>query len=152
MSKDKQATIEKLAKKLLSLMGTQARVEVVEQKDSVVVNIATEDEAGLLIGRKGETLNSIQSILGIMTHQALGEWIRIVVNLGDWREKQEDYLKNVAREAAEKANETGEDQPIYNLSAAERRIIHVELAENNDVTTESAGEGRERYLIVRPKK
>ena len=115
-----------------------------------MVDIDAKEETGLLIGRRGETLNSIQTILGIMARQKTGEWARIIVNVGDWREKQESHLKELADQAALRAKETGQPQPIYNLSASQRRVIHLALAEDPEVETISEGEGEERYLIVKP--
>jgi len=145
--------VEKLAGKLLELMGSQAEIEVSEDKDNeaFVVDIKTEEEKGLLIGRHGETLISFQTILGMVVRQELGEWKRLIVNVGDWRERQEEELKKLAREVAERAKQTKEVQPLYNLNASQRRIVHMELSEDPEVETESTGEGAERYLVVKPK-
>jgi spoIIIJ-associated protein len=144
---------EALAGKLLGLMSVKADVVVTkdEENDAVLVNINAPESTGLLIGRQGETLVALQSILGMMVKQKVGEWVRIVVNVGDWREKQEDRLKGLARQAAERAIATGQPQPLYNLSASQRRVIHLELSEDTNVQTESVGEGVDRYLIVKPK-
>lgn len=154
MAKNKIKLVEEIAKELFSLIGSEAEVTVGEDKanEAILVKIDTQTETGLLIGRRGETLNSIQLILGMMVRQKLGEWVRITVNVGDWREKQEDQLKDLAQQAALKAKETGEPQPIYSLSAAERRIIHLVLADDKEVSTVSEGEGDERYLVVKPAK
>lgn len=148
---DKLVDIEKIVKKLLSLMGTNAEPHLSEDKenDAVVVNIKTEDESGLLIGPRGETLNSLQTIIGMIYRQKTDKWQRIIVNISDWRERQEERLGALAHQAAQRAKETGEPQSLYNLNAAQRRIIHVALAKDKEVETESAGEGRERYLVVR---
>ena len=76
----------------------------------------------------------------------------MAVNVGDWREKQEDYLKSLALSALSRARATNEPQPLYNLNASQRRTIHLYLSSEKDVETESFGEGKERYLIVRLKK
>lgn len=145
---------EKMANDLLSLMGTKAQVKASEDKknEAVRIDIETEEETGLLIGRHGETIEAIQSILGMMLKKKTGDWVRIIVDVGGWREKQEERLRDLATQTAERAKETGEGQPLYNLSPAQRRIIHITLADNPDIETESAGEDEERYLIIRPKK
>lgn len=151
--KSKTETVKDLAEKLLSLMATEAGVKVAEDKENgvVVVDIDAKEETGLLIGRRGETLMSIQMILGLMVRQKLGEAERVVVNVGDWREKEEERLRELAASAAQRAKETGEPQPLYNLLPAQRRVVHIALAEDADVETESVGEGEERYLVVKPK-
>lgn len=153
MAKDKTEIIEKAADQTLALMGTKAKSKVSfdKENEAYVVQIDSDEETGLLIGRHGETLLSMETILGMMVKQQTGEWFRIVVNVGDWREKQEDYLKNLAVQAADRAEETQEPQPIYNLSAAQRRIVHMALSTDERVETESIGEDKDRYLVVKPK-
>lgn len=150
ISKKKLKEAKELAGELLSLMGTEAKVEVSEDKENeaIKIDIESEDEKGLLIGRRGETINSIQVVLGIMLQQKLGEWTRTIVNIGDWRVRQEEQLRNLAEQAAERAIETGEPQSLYNLNAQQRRIVHLALVDNPDIETESLGEGRDRYLVV----
>ncbi len=145
---------EKMANELLSLMGTKVQVKASEDKknEAVRIDIETEEETGLLIGRHGETIEAIQSILGMMLKKKTGDWVRIIVDVGGWREKQEERLRDLATQTAERAKETGEGQPLYNLSPAQRRIIHLTFVDDSDIETESVGEDEERYLIIRPKK
>lgn len=150
---NKVKLVSEIADELLKLMGTKATSKVSEDKDAdaLVVDIETDEEAGLLIGNRGETLNSIQAVIGMIYRQRTNEWIRIIVNVADWRERQTERLKELALQAAKRAKETGEPQTLYNLSPAQRRIVHLILAEEKDTQTESQGEGRGRYLIVSTK-
>lgn len=147
-------SLQKIAEKLFSLMATKATVEVVYDKanEAYVVNVEAGDETGLLIGKKGETLGSIQAMLGILFKQKTDEWNRVVVNVGDYREKEEDYLRNLATTTAERAKETKEPQSLYNLTPGQRRIVHMTLSEDEEIETESMGDGEERYLVVKSKK
>ena len=139
-----------ISKDLFGFMGVTATPSTSynQENDTFVVTVEAGDETGLLIGRKGETLASIQTILGIALKQKVGDWHRVVVNVGDYLEKEEDYLKNLASSAAARAKETGEPQSLYNLKPAQRRIVHMFLSEDKEVSTESIGEGEERYLVV----
>ncbi|MDO8341170.1 MAG: KH domain-containing protein [Candidatus Woesebacteria bacterium] len=144
--------IKELTEKLLSLAGVNAEIEVVEkEEDTFEVNLSTPDETGLLIGFRGENINAIQTVLGIMLKGITGEWFRIIVNVGDYRQKQEEKLKELANISADRAIETNEPQPIYNLNASQRRVVHMHLAERGDVLSESQGEEPERYLVVKSK-
>ena len=151
--KKQTAFLQKTVDELLALMSVSAKAEVTfdKENDSFVVNIDAGDATGLLIGKKGETLSSLQTILGMILRQKEEEWKRVVVNVGDYREKEEDYLKNLAASTAQRAKESGQPQNLYNLLPWQRRIIHMYLAEDSGVATESEGEGEERYLIVKPK-
>ncbi|NMC99755.1 MAG: KH domain-containing protein [Bacteroidales bacterium] len=143
--------LKALAQKLLDLMSTTSKADVSydEAGDCYVINIDGGNETGLLIGKKGETLAALQSILGVLFKQKVGEWVRISVNVGDYLEKEESYLKNLALSAAARAKETGVAQNLYNLKPSQRRIIHMILADDKSVSTESVGEGEERYLVVK---
>lgn len=143
--------VKALADKLFELLGLDAKIEVSADKDnnSVLVNIDSPNETGLLIGKRGETLHSIQSVLALMTRTKVDGWIRIIVDVGDWREKNEEYLKDLAEQTAQRAKETSQPQNLYNLNSAQRRIIHMYLSEDKDIETESLGEGQERYLVVK---
>ena len=145
---------EDFTAKLLKLIGVEAELEVYEDKenDAIKVDVKSESEVGLLIGKRGDTLFSIQSIIGLYLKQITDEWVRVIVNVGDWREKEEQYLKNLAETTATRAKDTGKDQELYNLNPSQRRIVHMVLSEIEEVETESQGEGKERYLVVRPKK
>src|SRR3989344_6661709 len=114
---EKTKTLKNLVDELFSLMGVSVNVDVSydEGNEAFIVNIDGKDETGLLIGRKGETLSSIQTVLATIFKVKTGEWSRVLVNVGDYREKEEDYLKNLAESAASRAKETGDAQPLYNL-------------------------------------
>ena len=144
---------QKLSEELLILMGVDAKIDVSEDKENqaLVINISSDNETGLLIGRHGQTLLSFQAAIGMMLKQKLGEWIRVIVNVGDWRQKEEEHLKDLAESTAERVRTTGEPQPIYNLTPSQRRIVHLTLSEDPELSTESEGEGEERYLVVKKK-
>jgi len=152
-TKDPVKITQKFVDELLKLMTSQSKATVTldKENDALIIDIDPGDETGLLIGRQGETLLSFQSIIGIAVKQLLGEWKRVMVNIADWREKQEEHLKSLAETTAQRVIETGEEQPLYNLTPAQRRTIHMELANNEEVTTESMGEGNDRYLVIKLK-
>ena len=144
--------IQELTENLLSLAGVAAQVEVIDTGDNTYqINLITEDETGLLIGFRGENINSIQTVLGMILKGQTGEWYRLIVNVGDYREKQEEKLKELATQSADRAVETKEPQPLYNLNASQRRIVHMFLSSRNDIVTESEGVEPERYLVIKAK-
>ena len=109
------------------------------------------NEAGLLIGHHGKTLESLQLILGILISKRLGEWVKAYVNVGDYREKREEALMHMAQRAADRALALGRPVELSRLSPSERRIIHLTLSGDDRVETESMGEGDARVLLVKPK-
>lgn len=148
-----QKEIQKIAEELLSLLGVKGEVSVEEDKENEALRVQIEtEEAGVLIGHYGETIGALQLLLGQIFRQRSGEWHRVLVNVGDWRERREEKLKKLAESIARQAKETGEAQSIFDLSPAERRIVHLTLSSSPDVETESEGEGKERHLVVKPKR
>lgn len=144
--------LQSITNELFGLIGVSAEVTVSKESDeSYHVNINSEKDAGLLIGFRGENIQSLQTILGLFLKNKTGEWHRVVVNIGDYKEKQEDKLKTLAEQVAARALETSTPQPVYNLNASQRRIIHMYLSENKKVITESEGVEPDRYLVVKPR-
>ncbi len=149
-----EKTLVELTDKLIQLTGIQAVVTVTEETSeegaTYHVVIESEKEAGLLIGAHGQTLAAIQSFLGMALRTRTGEWHRVVLDVSGWRQKHEEYLLSLAKQAADRAKQTHEAQYLYNLTPDQRRVIHTALSEMKGVISESEGEGADRYLIVKP--
>lgn len=144
--------VKNLTTELFNLLGIEAQIEVSEQdEETLEVHIDSPDETGLLIGSHGATLQAIQVFLGMAVRQQTGEWKRIVVNIGDWKEKQEEHLGALADQAVSRVKSTGEAQRLYHLSPTQRRVIHMLLSEDKEVVTESEGEGEDRHLVIKLK-
>jgi len=143
--------IQQITEDLLSRLGITGSISVdTDESGAFRVNIQTE-ETGLLIGFHGRTLESFQMILGMIVAKQTGNWQRVYVNVGDYREKREEALMYMAQRAADRAITTGRPVELTHLSAAERRVIHVTLSGDERVATESSGEGKDRRLVITPK-
>lgn len=142
----KQITEELLGK--LEILGSVS-VDI-DETGAYRVHIETE-ETGLLIGFHGKTLESFQIILSILVSKKLESWVKVYVNVGDYREKREEALMYMAQRAAERALATGRPVELTRLSPSERRVIHLTLSGDDRVATESIGEGEGRVLVVKPK-
>lgn len=158
MATDNKELVKETASELLKKMGLQAVVSIKEdlENEALIVQVETED-AGIFIGRHGETISSFQLILNQIVASVLREekgtqWPRIIVNCGDYRERQIESLRALALGVADKAKKTGQPQAIYDLTPAQRRIVHMALGEDPLVETKSEGEGRERHLVISPVK
>lgn len=151
MKEDKNKSILKRtqleAQKLLEAIGVQGEIETKEEDEIISVTVNTE-EIGILIGRHGETISAFELLLNQIINRGEEEWKRIVVDTGGYKQKQEEKLKEIALSAAQKVKETGNPYSLYDLTSAQRRIIHMILAEDDSIMTESQGEGRDRCLVV----
>lgn len=146
--------ILEVASQILLLLEIGGRVGVDEDKEnnSYIVSLDAPNESGLLIGRQGKTLEAFQQILNLAVRQRTGEWSHIVVDVADWREKEESRLTDLAMQTADRVRQSGQAQELYNLNGAQRRIVHLALANMDDIETTSEGEGENRYLVVQLKK
>lgn len=139
------------AEDLLKRLGVAGSVSVdIDETEAYRVHIETE-ETGLLIGFHGKTLESFQIILGLLVAKAMDTWVKVYVNVGDYREKREEALMLMAQQAADRALAMGRPVELSQLSASERRVIHLTLSGDERVETESVGEGTRRTLLVKPK-
>lgn len=135
---------------LLQRLEVMAEVSVTEQDDIFFVQIETE-EAGILIGYHGRNLESLQLLLGQIAFKKLGEWKRINLSVGDYREKREKQLQELALSTASRVEQTQTPTVLSQLTPAERRIVHMVLQDHPTVISESEGEGRSRQLVVKPR-
>ena len=147
---DGTEVVKLAAEELLQKLEINATVGA-ELVDGVYqVKVETE-ESGLLIGFHGETLSSFQLILGLIAYKKLGEWVRVVVEVGDYRARREEQLRQMAESYAAQVLTTGQPIALPPLPPIERRIIHLALQERADVETVSEGEGNFRRVVVKPK-
>lgn len=147
------SAIEKIASELFNLLDlADTKIKVVEEEDNLFQINATVDpeQSGVLIGYHGETINSLQLVLSLITHQKLEEWYHLKLNINDYRDKREQSLQEMAHNAAERAKETGEEVVMPPMQSFDRRIVHMELSQDKDIRTESVGEGKDRRLIIYP--
>ena len=132
-----------------------SRKNVISSKDTsedistVVINIRI-DTPEILIGEKGRTLIEIQRLLRIILNKGIGKSFYIDFDVNDYKKKKTEYLKNLAKELADEVTLTREEIILFPMSAYERRIIHVELANRLDVNTESQGEEPDRKIVIKP--
>ncbi len=138
------------AELLLDKIGTQGSVKVEEVDGSINLHIDTEENA-LLIGKHGNTLSSLELILSLITAKKVGEFKRIVIEVGGYRQAREDYLKDLAGRLRDEVVETGVEKTVRGLKPWERRVVHMHLSEDPDVISESEGEDRDRVLVIKKK-
>lgn len=155
-----QEQIKSITEKLLELLGIKSEVSVemkesskeaeAEKTESAEIELSTQD-TGMLIGYHGETLEALQLILSLCVAKELGSFVRISLEVGEYKKNRTDYLRQLAEQAREQALSQGEPVTLPNLKSWERREVHLLLQNDPDVISESIGEGRDRSLTVRRK-
>jgi spoIIIJ-associated protein len=110
------------------------------------------DDLSVLIGRRAETLNALQYILALIVSKEANNWVQVIVDVEGYRARRERQLRQLARRMAEQTVRTGKRQVLEPMSAAERRIVHLELRNHSEVTSESVGEEPNRKVTILLKK
>lgn len=154
MDKKEIKVIKDITEKLLKLVDVDGDFEILETKDkdgesaSIILN--TKD-TGVVIGYHGDTLESLQLILSLCVARKLERFVRISIDVGDYKKNRTEWLKTLALETKERVMSEGKEMAIPELKSWERRIVHLLLEGDEEVVSESQGEGRDRVLVVRPK-
>lgn len=151
MTKKIESTVEKITKELLEHLEAKAKVEVAKNEEGLMIVRLESEEPAILIGYHGQTINAIQLLIGMMAYRRLGEWVRILVEVNDYRQRRKETLERMAFSVAQRAKFSGESQVLSPMPSVERRIIHLALAEDPEVETISEGEGDGRRIVVRPR-
>jgi len=142
---------EEFLKKLLSLMGVEASFDLSEHEDSLFISLNTA-EPGLLIGRRGETLDALQYLLNIASNKGLAERQRIVLDVEGYRAEKKKSLEELAKKTAEQVISQGLSIALEPMNPFERRIVHMALLDYPGVETTSEGEEPYRKVTIFPKK
>jgi spoIIIJ-associated protein len=141
--------------KLLRAMNTDTTATLRSAEDpktgGPVIDIQG-DDSGLLIGRRGETLRSMQFLVNLMVNKDAANPTRIVLDVEKYKERRYKALEEMALKVADKVAATGRPITLEPMAPAERRVVHLALADHPRVTTESFGEGTDRRVTVRPRK
>ncbi|MCM0756859.1 Jag N-terminal domain-containing protein [Desulfovibrio aminophilus] len=138
--------------KLLTPMIPEPKLNLEIVPDRVNVFIEDEENSGLIIGREGQTLASLQYLLNRIVARRMQCSVRVQIDTGEYRERQDEKLRQMALHLAEKADTTGRTQSTKPLSSYHRRVVHVTLQDNETVFTRSKGEGPMKRVLIVPKR
>lgn len=145
----KARVAEEYVKNVLELMKITAVTDTIIADENVKIDI-TGENLGLLIGRRGQTLDALQYLTSMAANREGGEWVRIIVDIEGYRSRREETLRGLARRLASKADATGRRVALDPMNALERRIVHSELQEFDGVETHSEGRDPYRRVIIVP--
>jgi spoIIIJ-associated protein len=155
--------IERVARetleRLLTGMGISAHITV---RDRRQLYLAPDDppttaldiqgqNLGVLIGRKGETLAALQYIVNLIVNRRVGQWTRVLIDVGGYRRRREESLEGLAQRVAYRVAQSHRAVTLEPMPPNERRVIHMTLRDNPDVYTESSGEGESRKVTILPR-
>ena len=137
---------------VLNSMNIEANIDIKEENDLIKINLSG-PKMGLVIGYRGETLDSLQYLTSLVVNKAKEDkYKRVVLDTENYRQKREETLKRLANKIAYKARKSGKILKLEPMNPYERRVIHSELQNNDFVRTFSEGEEPYRRVVVELKK
>ena len=144
-----QVAVEAL-RAILAHMGLGDTLIEVRGYDPLTLNVrsAGNEDLSLLIGRRGDTLTALQLLVALIVAKQTGQRERVVVDAEGYRERREENLRSLAQRVAQQVRRSQTPVALEPMPPNERRIIHMELADDADLTTESDGEGDQRRIII----
>ncbi len=147
---EEKAVAEEITKEFFAKLGVSVNATVSIVDDSFDVALET-SESGILIGYHGETLESLQLLLSLAVSKRLGRFVRVMIDVGDYRKQRTVYLEQLAQQMKDSVLREQRERVFTSLKSWERRVIHLLLQDDPQVITESRGEGRDRVLVLKPR-
>ncbi len=148
-----EQTTKELFTDFLDVEGDFSFEYVKEEDRPHMVKVTLEgDDLGVLIGQKGTNLYSIEKIISLIVSRKLEEKVSIDLDISGYKSRKQRNLEDMALKAAHQVIDFGVEVDLEPMSPADRRIVHMVLSEEEKVETESAGEGFDRHIVVRPAK
>lgn len=146
-------TSKNFLKQMIEDMGIDCDIESRTEGNMIKFNIMCSEESdiGIIIGKRGETLDSLQYIVNLVTNRNADTYIRVILDCNQYRSKRERSLQKLARRLADKAVQTGRDIKLEPMNPYERRIIHTYLQNDEKVNTFSQGNEPNRRVIIKRK-
>jgi len=150
VEQDVVMVVTEVVDELLELLGVRGTVEVLSDEIPLALDIKG-DDLGILIGRRGQTLASLEYITKLIVAGRLKVWLPLEVDVAGYKQHRRDSLQRLALYVAEQVKSRRRAITMEPMPPDERRIVHITLADNPDVTTHSIGEGESRKVVIVPR-
>ena len=138
---------EQFLQEMFGTIGVDIDTRSVEEDDRIYLEI-TSDSAGMIIGKRGKTLEALQLLVNIIMNKGEEQWTKIILDIENYRDKREATLRELAGKVARKVKKTGKPQFLEPMNPFERRIIHMALQDDPHVETKSEGNGNMKRVRV----
>ena len=152
---EKDVEVETLVGEVLNnfIQSTDTSIDAYvrdELEEGSIVFELEGDDAGLVIGRRGETLASIEYLVRLIASKSLGRIANVIIDVEDYKFRRRSKLKSIAEKSASKVEKTGKRISLEPMSPSDRRIVHMALVDYKNVKTQSRGEGVNRKVVIIP--
>lgn len=140
--------VQEFLEPIFEKMAIEADMEITMEEGQINIRL-TGDDIGIVIGRRGETLDALQYLLSLVINRYTQEYTRVILDVADYRKKRAETLQRLARRMAEKVSRTKRNITLEAMNPYERRIIHSSLQGFPNVDTYSVGEEPNRKVVIR---
>lgn len=152
LPEEQAARAEKFLRDVFAAMKLEVKIERSSSEEGILFQLIGEN-LGILIGKHGQTLDSLQYLANLTANRGLAEnRVRVILDIENYRARREDTLMRLADHLAEKACRIGEEVHLEPMNRHERKIIHTALQADRRVSTYSAGDEPRRYVVIAPKR
>lgn len=148
--KKEEDVIKETIAAFLQTLGVEGTTKVVVSEEIIDVVLETQD-SGIVIGHHGEVLEALQIIMSALVSKKIGRFIRVSIEIGEYKKNRQEWLESLAQTTKERVLENQQEISLPGLKSWERRLVHMFLKDDTEVTSESIGEGKERTLVVKPR-
>ena len=150
---DTNDNIRDFLESVFKAMGLTVTIQIEKEEDSNVVNVDLKgDDMGVLIGKRGQTLDALQYLTNLAVNKNSEEYVKVKIDTEDYRKRRRETLENLAKNIAYKVKRTKRPVSLEPMNPFERRVIHSTLQNDKFVTTHSEGEEPYRHVVVTLKK
>jgi len=148
---DYERIVREFLEPIFDAMAINEELEITQEDDCINVRVFA-DDIGIIIGRRGETLDALQYLLGLVVNKNSDNYIRVTFDVGNYREKREETLEKLAKKLAYKVAKNRKSITLEPMNPYERRIIHATLQNYKNVETYSVGDDPNRKVVIRYKR
>lgn len=147
----KKDILENLLKSALNHLGVNSDFSLNESEEGVLISIEG-DGLNHLIGYRGDSLNAFQHFLNSAYYNNAGEYVRVIVDVNGYRGQRKSKIEEMTKNFIDRVRFFSQDVEMPSMNPSERRMVHTFIADYTDVISESTGAGRDRHVVLKPKK
>src|SRR3989344_1991505 len=149
---DKKEIIKVNVDRMMGFMGVSPDISISDSEEDTISVAVEGQNLNFLIGYRGESLDALQTILGLITFKETGEWVHVLVDINGYRKQKQEKIEQITKGYIDKVRFFGKEVEMSPMNAYERRQVHTFISEYDDIISESTGEGPARRVVLKPKK
>ena len=149
---DKKEIIKVNVDRMMGFIGVSPDISISDSEEDTISVAVEGQNLNFLIGYRGESLDALQTILGLITFKETGEWVHVLVDINGYRKQKQEKIEQITKGYIDKVRFFGKDVEMSPMNAYERRQVHTFISEYDDIISESTGEGPARRVVLKPKK